>query len=68
MAAACERYLGTGSGLGFDDLGNAGERSGARACGVYLAGAACFCARATSVQAYADINRCAGPALSLPLA
>ena len=64
VAAACDRYLGSGSGLGFEDLGDAGKhsgrggRSGARACGVYLAGAACFCARATSVQAYADINRC----------
>lgn len=67
VAAACERYLGSGSGLGFEDLGGAGEHGGrgggggARACGVYLAGAACFCARATSVQAYADINRCRPP-------
>ena len=64
VAAACARYLGSGSGLGFDDLGGAGEHGGgggaaaARACGVYLAGRECFCARATSVQAYADVNRC----------
>ena len=64
VAAACARYLGSGSGLGFDDLGGVAEHGGggggggARACGVYLAGAECFCARATSVQAYADINRC----------
>lgn len=64
VAAACKRYLGFGSGLGCEDLGNAGERSGrgggggVRTCGVYMAGAECFCARATSVQAYADINRC----------
>ena len=64
VAAACARYLGSGSGLGFEDQGDTGERGnkggggGARACGVYLAGAECFCARATSVQAYADINRC----------
>ena len=64
VAAACERYLGSNSGLWFDDPGEAGERGGsgggggARACGAYMAGPACFCARATSVQAYADINRC----------
>ena len=62
VAAACERYLGSVSGLGFE--GSAGEHSGrgrgsgARTCGVYLAGPESFCARATSVQAYADINRC----------
>ena len=60
IAAACERYLGSGSGsgLGLTGSGCAGTKGGgARACGVYMAGPERFCARATSVQAYADINR-----------
>jgi len=57
VAAACERYLGTESGLGLGPEPRCSAASAGGACSVYVAGAECFCARAASVQAYADINR-----------
>lgn len=70
IAAACERYLGSGSGSGFGLTSSAcagAKGGGARACGVYMAGPERFCARATSVQAYADINRRASCLMQLDM-